>query len=525
MKKKLWKSLVVGSLALFCVSMFTGCGSDKAELKDKDVLRIGVTNFADSLDPTENYFAWVVMRYGVGETLAKFDKQMVVHPWIAKSFSLSDDKMTWTIVIKDNVVFSNGRPVTAEAVKESIERVFAKSKRAKTFFTYTSMVADGQTLKITTEKPTPSLDGILADPLFLIVDVQAEKEGRNFATEGPIGTGPYVVKSFSKDKTIVTRNEKYWDGEVPFKTVEIPSIDDPTTRAMALDSGDVDMAVNIASADLPRFKDNANKFKVEEISSLRTVLARIGEKGVFKDQAVREALLMGTNKKEYADTLLHGTFIPGKAPVPPSLDYGFDQLQDKYTYNPEKAKEVLAKVGWKDTDGDGILDKDGKPLRAVFTIYNSRQELPIYAEAVQADMKKLGMDIRIKVVDYNVLDKIGINGDYDLLISNIMTANTGDPTSYLYGYWHPNVDGSNPQNGSGYNNPVVGEKLDQLKMEFDPAVRKQLIIEIQQLIMNDAASLFLGYPKTNIVASKALDGVVMYPTDYYWLTKDIKPAK
>ena len=133
----------------------------------------------------------------------------------------------------------------------------------------------------------------------------------------------------------------------------------------------------------------------------------------------------------------------------------------------------------------------------------------------------MGVDVKIKTVDYTLIDKMGIDGDYDLLISNIVTANTGDPETFLKWYWKTNVNGDNPQNGSGYSNPEFDAKLDALSTEFDPAVRKQLIIEAQQILLNDGAALYLGYPMTNIIANKALKGVVMFPSDYYWITNDI----
>ena len=419
--------------------------------------------------------------------------------------------------------FSNGNPLTAEAVKASIERAFAKNTRAATFFKYTEMKAEGQNLIITTDKPAPSMPGYLADPLFLIVDVSAEKD-RDFAKQGPICTGPYVCESFVKEKAVMKKNPNYWDGEVPFETVEIPSIDDPNTRAMALQSGEVDMAVNIAPGDVGLFNDTS-KYHVDKIASLRTVLARINEKGILGDPKVRAAFISMCDRKSYNEVILKGTFIEGKAPVPPSLDYGFDQLSDPNHYDIERAKKLLDEAGWKDTDGDGIRDKDGKPLSVDFIIYNSRAELPIYAEAVQADGKKIGFDIKVKTVDYNLLDKIGINGEYDLLISNIITANTGDPEIYLNWYWRTNKDGDNQQNGSGYSNPEYDAKCAALAVEFDPAKRRQLMIEMQQILLNDAAALFLGYPETNIISSTKITGATMYPSDYYWITNKIRPAK
>lgn len=518
---KKWKKLLsVAMAACLSVAVFAGCGGKEAS---KDTLRVGVTNFADSLEPTENAFGWVVMRYGMGETLTKFDEKMNIQPWLAEKWTISDDKLTWTFKIRDGVKFSNGNPLTAEAVKASIERAFAKNTRAATFFKYTEIKAEGQNLIITTDKPAPSMPGYLADPLFLIVDVSAEKD-RDFAKQGPICTGPYVCESFVKEKAVMKKNPNYWDGEVPFETVEIPSIDDPNTRAMALQSGEVDMAVNIAPGDVGLFNDTG-KYHVDKIASLRTVLARINEKGILGDPKVRAAFISMCDRKSYNEVILKGTFIEGKAPVPPSLDYGFDQLSDPNHYDIERAKKLLDEAGWKDTDGDGIRDKDGKPLSVDFIIYNSRAELPIYAEAVQADGKKIGFDVKVKTVDYNLLDKIGINGEYDLLISNIITANTGDPEIYLNWYWRTNKDGDNQQNGSGYSNPEYDAKCAALAVEFDPAKRRQLMIEMQQILLNDAAALFLGYPETNIISSTKITGATMYPSDYYWITNKIRPAK
>ena len=521
--KKLWKAVSVGLCGAALMAAVAGCGADKGGSAQQGVLKVGVTNFADTLEPTQNYFGWVVMRYGLGECLTKFDEKMNVQPWLAESWNISDDHLTWTFKIREGVKFSNGDELTAEAVKTSIERAFAKNNRAATFFKYKEIKAEGQTLTIVTEKPMPNMPGFLADPLFIIVDTKAES-GRDFAKEGPICTGPYMVESFVKEKAVMKKNPSYWGGEVPFETVEIPSIDDPNTRAMALQSGEVDMAVNIAAGDMDTFRGN-DKFFVDEISSLRTVLARLNQKGILKDDKVRAALIAGCDRETYNKVLLKGTFLPGKAPVPPSMDYGFDQLTDPNAYNPERAAKLLDEAGWKDTNGDGIRDKDGQPLKLDFVVYNSRAELPLYAEAVQADLKKLGFDINIKTVDYNLVDQMGIKGEYDLLISNITTANTGDPEIFLSWYWKSNLNGENPQNGSGYSNPALDAKFEALSVEFDKEKRRQLIIEIQQMIMNDGAALFLGYPQTNIISSKALAGVKMYPSDYYWITSLIKPAK
>ena len=189
--------LAVAVLAM-TVTGLTGCGGSGGTSGSADQLKIGVTSFADTLEPTEQYFSWVVMRYGVGETLVKFDDEMGVEPWLAENWELSSDNLTWTFKIRDGVKFSNGTEMTADLVKASLERTYDMSKRARSdFFQYDSMTADGSNLVIKTKTPTPGLPGCLADPLFLIVDTTVDTD--TFATDGPICTGPYAVNSFDKE--------------------------------------------------------------------------------------------------------------------------------------------------------------------------------------------------------------------------------------------------------------------------------------------------------------------------------------
>jgi len=457
------------------------------------------------------------MRYGVGETLAKFDEQMKPQPWIASKWEVSPDHKTWTFTINDKVKFSNGKKVDAAAVKASIERAFEKSNRAKTFFEYDSIEANGQQLVIHTTKEYPNMPGLLADPLFLIVDVQSEKDGRNFAKEGPIGTGPYVVTSFTKERAELARNDNYWDGKPGFAKVEIPSINDANTRAMALQAGDVDMAVSIGPGEYGIFQ-NDKKFTIYEGSSLRDVFVRMSQKGKLKNANLRAALIAGANRESYAKNLMKDTFIAGKAPLPPSIDYGFNQLRDPNKYNVERAKELLKRAGYEDTNGDGIVDKDGENLVLDFYAYTSRPELPLYAEALQADYKKIGVDLQIKIIDYAVIDTLAQSGDYDMLISSVVTANTGQPVWFLKQYWGTGAEA----NGSGFSNPRFDELLALGESANDPLVRRNALINAQQLMLDDSIALFLGYPKINIVGNNNIDGIKISPSEYYIITKDLK---
>ena len=521
--KKLFKATAAAAMIGLLAFAAAGCGGgDKKAPAAKDTLKMGVTNFADSFEPTENYFGWVVMRYGVGECLTKFDKKMNTVGWLADKWSVSDDKLTWTFHINDKATFSNGNKVTAEAVKKSIERTFKMAKRASSTFTYVSMKADGQNLSITTKEPVVTLPGMLGDPLFIIVDADASAK-IDTRKMGPICTGPYITESFTKAKFVGVRNEKYWNGAVPFKKLEVPSIDDPNTRAMALQKGEIDVAVNISSGDMSLFRGK-DKFTVSEIPSLRVVISRINVRPerVFGDAAVRHAFLKSLDRDTMAKSLLKGTFFTGGPYMPPSTDYGWKELMAEYPdkYDVEGAKKMLDAAGWKDTDGDGIREKNGKKLQAELITYGGRAELPTYSEAAQAAAKAIGMDIKVKVVDYNITDKLTREGNYDLSVCNTLTMAAGDAEQFMKMY----LTTGHEQNGSGYSSKEFDELGHKLTSEFDPAKRKQIVIDMQKVIMKDGVGVIFGTPMTNMVSSKAVTGAEIFPCDYYWFTTDIKPA-
>lgn len=541
MKKK-WLKRTLGILlsCTMCMTMLAGCGGNSDNAADTDTsgetaqtesgeepaaqqggeITIGVTSFADTLEPTEQYFSWVVSRYGVGETLVKFDENGEIVPCLAEEWENSEDGKTWTFKIREGVKFSNGDDMTPDSVKSSLERTFEMSDRAVEFFSPVSMEVDGQNLVITTEEPVATLPGSVADPLFLIVDTNADQD--KFAMEGPICTGPYAVESFSPtDACVVVKNEYYWDGEVPLDKVTLKCIDDQTTRSMSLQTGEIDIAYNLKTENLVEFENN-DEYNIQSLESLRNTYAFMNQNGALKDIKLRQALIRGLDKDTYCNTLLEGGATAGKAPVPPTLDFGFDELTDENAYDPEGAKALLEEAGYKDTDGDGFVETpEGEALDLNFVIYTSREELNVYAQAAQASLKDIGIKVTLNTVSYETLLDMRDSGDYDLLIWNVLVANTGDPEKYLRENWYS----TSASNTAGYSNEEVDKLLDELAKEFDEDARRDLIIRIQQLIMDDAATVFFGYETTYLFSSKRVTGVQMFPMDYYWLTKDIALAE
>ena len=330
------------------------------------------------------------------------------------------------------------------------------------------------------------------------------------------------MESFSPtDSCVVVRNEYYWDGEVPLDKVTLKCIDDQTTRSMALQTDEVQIAYNLKTENLADFEDSG-EYNIQQLESLRSTYAFMNQNGVLGDKALRQAVIRGLDKETYCDTLLEGGATAGKAPVPPTLDFGFDELKDENAYDPDGAKALLEEAGYKDTDGDGFVETpSGEKLELNFVIYTSREELNVYAQAAQASLKDMGINVKLNTVSYETLLDMRDSGEFDMLIWNVLVANTGDPEKYLRENWYS----TSSSNQMGYSNPQVDELLDQLVTEFNEDTRKNLIMQIQQLIMDDAATVFFGYETTYLFSSKSVTGVKMYPMDYYWLTKDISLAE
>ena len=424
MRNNVVKKVLAATLACMMTLSMATVAQAKGDKKSDKEITIGVTSFADTLEPTEQYFSWVVSRYAIGECLTKFDENGEIVPCLAEEWENSDDGKTWTFKIREGVKFSNGDDMTPEMVKASIERTAEKSDRVPEFFDLDSLEVDGQNLIFHLNRANANMAGCLADPLFLIVDTNVDDS--TFAMEGPICTGPYAVESFSPtDSCIVVKNENYWDGEVPLDKVTLKCVDDQTTRSMALQTGEIDIAYNLKTENLVEFEGNDN-YDIQELQSLRSTYA-------FMNQNEDHAL----------------------------------------------------------------------------------------SDKAQASLKEIGINVNLNTVSYETLLDMRDSGQYDLLIWNVLVANTGDPENYLRENWYS----SSANNTAGYNNPEVDKLLDELAQTFDEDKRKDLIIDIQQDIMDDAATVFFGYETTYLFSNKKVTGVKMYPMDYYWLTKDITLAE
>ena len=312
------KKLIGTALSVvLCASMLAGCGNQKNETettteKGKKTLVIGDTTFNSSneennVNPHDAYSGWACIRYGIGETLVKYSDTMEIEPWLAKEWE-NVDELTWKITLQDNVKFSSGRDMDAEAVKECLEHLTENHERAKNDLKIDSMEADGQILTIHTSEPKPALLNYLGDPYGCIIDVDAGFDDGIVA-----GTGPYIaVDCQSDDHLTLVKNEDYWNGTPKIDELTIRTITDGSTLANALQSGEIQAAYGMAYESYPLFENDAYTFS--QISTSRCFFGKMNfdESSVCADPAVRKAIAMGIDKENFVATLCGKWSISGR---------------------------------------------------------------------------------------------------------------------------------------------------------------------------------------------------------------------
>ena len=468
---------------------------------------------AESLDVAYNWDGWIMSIYGISENLYRLDENIEPQPWIAESVETPDEN-TWVFTIRDGVTFSNGKTVDAKAVKACFERTYEKNERADSTLKIKSMEADGMKFTIVTPEPNPTLLNDLCDPLLGIYDATEEPDEEL----GVSCTGPYVATSFTALTDVKMRaNENYWGGAPKADTVELKIIDDQDALDMALANGEIDLIAQETANGASKFTDTS-KYTTDTVTTTRANFLSFNLKTEgLDDLAVRQAINYCIDREGYADVVYQGFATPCYGIYPDNLAFGgTDGLNLTVdSYDADKAKEILADAGYQDTDGDGILDKDGVNLSFKVLTYSYNDNCIQLADMLQAELSQIGIELSIETQD--VLDDPLASGDFDLAILNYAMAPIGTPSYFINMLFTTGAS----NNYGGYSN----EKVDALAAEIGTTSDNDKVVsltrELEQQVLDDMPFAFVADQQLIFVYSNKVKGVQINPTEYYLVTNTL----
>ncbi len=447
--------------------------------------------------------------------LLKYDKDINLIGELAESWEISEDNLTITFHLRKGVKWHDGAPFTSADALFTYQ-LYVDPKTPTAYAEAYRQVAkaeapDPYTFRVTYDKPyAPALGswGVSMHPKHLL---EGQDITKSPLARKPIGTGPFkLVEWKSGEKIVLESNPDYFDGEPYLKRVVYRIIPDQSTQFLELQSGGLDyMGLTPiqyeTQTDTPAFNRRFNKYKY--LAFGYTYLGYNLSRPLFQDKRVRQALSLAIDKQELIDGVLLGLGQVATGPYKPGAWYYNTEVK-RYPYNPEQAKALLAEAGWADNDGDGVLDKDGRSFS--FTIVtNQGNDLRVKSgEIIQRRFKEIGVDIKLRVVEWSSFLKEFINpGNFD---ATILGWSIGfDPDQY--NIWHSSKTGPRELNFIRYNNAEVDELLEKGRRTFDQAERKKLYSRFQEILAEEQPYTFLYIGEALPVVAKRFRGIEAAP--------------
>lgn len=380
---------------------------------------------------------------------------------LATDYSVSADGLTWTVDIRDDVKFTDGVALTAKDVAFTFNNVknSADSQLDLTNLKNATAV-NNTTIEFTLEKPQSTF---IWDLRYLGIVPEHAYDNETYGSN-PIGSGPYKLVQWDKDQQAIFEiNEDYYGKKPYFKKITMLYLDEDASFA-SVKSGNVD----IAQIDITQARQNVTGYNLLNLSSTRAQgvsLPMLNDTGlktdkgdvignnVTADEAIRKALNIGIDRQKIVDEVYYGYGDVEYTGVD-KLDYGNPQGKINDT-NITQAKEILEETGWKDTDGDGIREKNG--LKASFKLYYAAedQQRQALATVVGENAKNLGIEIELVGTDW---DSIYAN-QYNSAV--LFQQSSPNPYRSVYLQYHSKgMLDDNYMNPNAYNNSVVDGYLD-----------------------------------------------------------------
>ncbi|MFW5432131.1 MAG: peptide-binding protein [Methylophilaceae bacterium] len=453
-----------------------------------------------------------VISSNIFNSLLKYNANLDLEGELAESWKISKNNKTITFKLKSNLKWADGKPLTSEDVLFTWQLVTDEKTRSPYASDYQLVkkaeAPNPRTFRVTYEQAyAPALDswsGLQILPKHLLKD---EDIHTTVFARKPIGSHYYQLDKWNHGENIkLSRNPNSVLGPANIDKLVTRIIPDNSAQFLEL------MASNIDSMSLdpikysriiparPALKKNLNLYK--ELGNGYTYLGFNLKHKPFDDIRVRKAINYAIDKQEIIDGVYLGLGINMSSPYKPGTRWNNTHLQP-YAYDPDKARTLLKEAGFADDDGDGVLERNGKPFTFEI-ITNQNKEREKSAVIIQRRLKEIGIEVKIRAIEWASFISRFINtGDFDVVI---LGWGLGlDPDQY--NIWHSSQQAPGQFNFVGYSNPKVDKLLEQGRIEMNPDKRMKIYHAFAKELLNDSPIVYLsaGYGLTAI--HKRIQGV------------------
>lgn len=491
------------------LGLASGCGATRADDRGGDTLRVVGPFEIHSLEPTAT--SGFFTRLEVAETLVTADLEGELAPGLASEWTSSKDGRTWTFELQPDVTFHDGTPLTPEAAVNALE--IARQDEA-------SPLAE---VPIEQIAPTPSglrfelraryltLPAVLTHYSAMILSPSAyDSDGR---VAEMIGTGPYRIDRVELPASIEVTRFADWRGAPPeIEKISFQSVSRPESRALMATSDEADVVWHLEPAGRQKVESTDS---TELVSTLqpRTILLKVNnEHPILGDADVRRALSMALDREAMAEAVLREADLAATQLLPPSLTAWNQPDLAPLEHDADAARELLEDAGWT-AGSDGILTKDGTPLRLNLVTYPDRPELPALATAIQASAREVGIDIEVDVTNSTEIPVRHADDTLELALLARHFALVSDPLVTVADTFAP--DGSD-WGVHNWSDPELTAAIDELLAGPTEARADELRGAVARIAQEQLPLIPVAWYRMNAAVNDRVDGFVMDPLETSW---------
>jgi peptide/nickel transport system substrate-binding protein len=432
-------SRLAGTLLLTCMAT-------SALAQQAGVVTLGRTYDADRYDPQRSSsLAAAEVLYMVGDTLVTLsDDLKTVEPALAERWEVSEDGLTYTFHLKPGVTYCDGKTLTAQDVVGSMQRwltpdgPYVSTWKAGMVDSVTA--PDDSTVVYKLSAPSSGLLFQMAQFNFIIIDpAEAEALGDDFGVTAFNGTGAFCFDSWQpNDAVVLTRHDGYdWgspalgnSGPARVDKVVWKIIPEESTLVASLQAGEIDATYSLPSWSIAQLEADPSIQLAQPAASFRThYVGMKTSRPNMGDVHVREAISHAIDQSAIADAIFFGTVDAADSYYSQAaLDYDPTTDTSPFTFDPDKTRTLLEGAGFT-IDSDGFWQKDGTPLTLTYYGFNSARE---QAEAIQGDLRKVGIDLKVELFDSTAIWAKLREESYDLFQMDYPYLNAGDALNLYF---------------------------------------------------------------------------------------------